>query len=283
MRTGRRFVIFLPFILFISFQFSLQVCFGQAVIKGRVTYGNDDAPAAFASIELEHDKQAKAMSDNAGNFHIAVKESQKNDVLVITSVGYKTMRMPVSAAISKSVFTLSKEVTTIEGVTVFSSHEVIGSKSETVGFYRSWSYKHTGGEIGRIFSLPYKKFKIDKIRFKAGNTCDTCLLRLHMRVLDENGQPGEEIFKDSIVSVVSKLSLDSRISEFDLTPYDFTFTQKDFFVGIELLNCGNGNKGSCAFNFAGTEKGEYFFKSSTGGQWQSTDDYTIYLKLFLRF
>lgn len=279
MKTGRILaIIFLSFL----FQFFSNSSIAQITIKGKIIYRDDDAPAAFASVELAQDKGPKAMSDNGGNFNLNITEAQKNDSLVITSVGYKPLKMPVSAALSKSTFTLTGSVKTIEGVTVFNSHEVAGSMSETVGYYRSWNPKR-GGEIGRVFKLPYKKFKIDKIRFKASNTCDTCLLRLHIRSVEKNGQPGDEIIDDSISVLVHKLTLDSKVSEFDLTPYDFTFTENEFFVGLELINCGNGKNGSCAFNFAGTEKGEYIFKSSSAAPWKSTDDYTIYLKLFLRY
>lgn len=282
MKTGKCFPIFFSLLLPAIILFFSQITFAQTAIKGRIIYKDDDAPAAYVSIELLHDKGPKAMSDNAGNFHLNITEAQKKDSIIISSVGYKSLRMPVSAAFTKSVFTLSQIIKTIEGVTVFNSHEVIGSTSETVGYYRSWNSKR-GGEIGRIFKLPYKKFKIDKIRFKASNTCDTCLLRLHVRSVEKNGEPGDELFEDSISVFVHNLSLDSKTSEFDLTPHDFTFTENEFFVGIELLNCGNGKKGSCAFNFAGTEKGEYIFKSAAASPWQSTDDYTIYLKMFLRF
>jgi hypothetical protein len=282
MNSGKRVNFFFNGFFSVSILFISQFTFAQTAIKGKVIHDNDDAPATFASIELAHDKGAKAMSDNTGNFNLNISESQKKDSIIISSVGYKTVRMPVSAALKRSVFTLSQSTQTIEGVTVFNSHEVAGSTSESVGYYRSWSRKGSGGEIGRFFKLPYKKFKIDKIRFKASNTCDTCLLRLRIRSV-ENGQPGEELFQDSISAFVNNLSLDSKVSEFDLTPYDLTFTKKEFFVSMELLNCGNGKKGSCAFNFAGTEKGEYLYKSSAGGDWQSTDDYTIYLKLFLRY
>ena len=283
MNSGKRVSIFFPVLLSVSILFFSPFTFAQTLIRGKITYENGDAPAAYASIELAHDKGPKAMSDNTGSFNLKITESQKKDSVVISSVGYKTVRMPVSAALTKSIFTLSQTTKTIEGVTVFNSHEVAGSMSESVGYYRSWSRKNSGGEIGRIFKLPYKKFKIDKIRFKAGNTCDTCLLRLHLRYIDNTGQPGNEIIEDSISVFVRNLSLDSKASEFDLTPYDFTFTENHFFVGLELLNCGNGKKGSCAFNFAGTEKGEYIYKSTKDDEWKSTDDYTIYLKLFLRF
>jgi hypothetical protein len=185
-------------------------------------------------------------------------------------------------ALGRSEFFLVGKIKNLEEVTVFNSHEVIGSVSESVGYYRGWTYERTGGEIGRIFKLPYKQFKIDKIRFKAGNLCDTCLLRVHIRKVVD-GKPGDEILKDSISMFVNHLSLDAKIPEFDLTPYNLTFTEHEFFVGIEVLNCMNGNKGFCSFNFAGTEKGEYMFKSLATSEWQTSDDYMIYLKLFLRY
>jgi hypothetical protein len=282
MKTSNCLSLFFSIFLFTAILFISNITIAQAVIKGKIIYKNDAAPAAFVNIELQGKKGPKAMSDNAGYFRLEITEAQRQDSIVISSVGYKSIRMPVSAALTKSVFVLSEIIKNMEGVTVFNSHEVIGSMSETVGYYRSWNPKKSG-EIGRIFHLPYEKFKIDKIRFKASNTCDTCLLRLHIRSVEENGEPGDEIFEDSISVLVNHLSLDSKVSEFDLTPYDFTFTENEFFVGIELIQCGNGKKGSCAFNFAGTEKGEYIFKSTAASPWLSTDDYTIYLKLFLRF
>jgi hypothetical protein len=258
------------------------IVLSQTTIDGRVTYNDDVTPASFVTIEIVNRKGIETMTSYTGNFSLRVPHSKTDDTLVISAVGYKTIKLPVSTAAKRSNFILSKDIKNIQGITVFNSHEVIGSKSETVGYYRSWDHQKTGGEIGRIFTLPYKNYKIDKIRFKAGNTCDTCLLRLHIRKVTD-GLPGAEILTDSISLFVKNLSIDTKIPEFDLTPYDLTFSEKEFFVGIEVLGCGNGKKGFCSFSFAGTEKGEYVYKSKGANEWVSTDDYTIYLKLFLRF
>ena len=266
----------------ISIFFYLPICaFSQTQIKGRVVYKKDNTPAANSTIQLLREKEG-VVSDKYGNFSIHIPVRGFSDTIQISSVGFETLRIPVYAALKRSEFGLTEKTKNLENVTVFNTHQVIGSTSESVGYYRSWRHENTGGEIGRIFSLPYDKFKIDKIRFKAGNLCDTCLLRLHIREVVD-GEPGDEIVDDSISLFVNKLSLDSKIPEFDLTPFDITFTESEFFVGIEILNCTNGTKGVCSFNFAGTEKGKYFFKSSENAAWQSTDDYTIYLKLFLRY
>lgn len=278
---GKNFSYFIAFII-TAILFIPGIAFSQTIIEGKVSYSDDPAPAAFVNIEIINRKGIETMTNFAGNFSLRVPNPKSNDTVVISAVGYKSIKLPLHIAVKRSEFILSEIIKNMNGVTVFNSHEVIGSNSETVGYYRSWNTAKTGGEIGRIFTLPYKKYKIDKIRFKAGNTCDTCLLRLHIRkVID--GIPAEEILTDSISLFVNNLSLDTKIPEFDLTPYDLTFSEKEFFVGIEVLGCGNGKKGFCSFSFAGTEKGEYVYKSKGTNEWASTDDYTIYLKLFLRF
>jgi CarboxypepD_reg-like domain len=272
---------FISFLFIIAIILIPSIVFSQVTLNGKVVYRDGATPAAFASVGLLNHKNIETMTNFAGNFSLHIANSKSNDTVVISSVGYQSLRMPLYIAAKRSEFVLSEVVKSLEGVTVWNS-QVIGSMSETVGYYRSWKHENTGGEIGRIFHLPYKKFKIDKIRFKAGNLCDTCLLRVHIRKVVD-GLPAEEILSDSISMSVNHLSLDTKIPEFDLTPYDLTFTEKDFFVGIEVLNCGNGKNGFCSFSFAGTEKGEYLYKSSATGDWQSTNDYTIYLKLFLRY
>lgn len=258
-----------------------QYIYAQTIIDGKVLYEKDDAPAAFANIQL-NDKSVGTMTDGNGNFKINITHPKNSDSIIISSVGYESIKLPVKVALKKSEYKLKELVKNMEGVTVFNSHETMGIISQTVGYYRSWSYDKTGGEIGRIFNLPYKKYKIDKVRFKVANLCDTCSLRVHIRKV-VNGEPGEEIITDSITTSINKLTLDDKVSEFDLTPYDFTFTQSQLFVSLEVLGCSNKFKEFCSFSFAGTDKGEYIYKSKGNANWQSTDDYTIFLKLFLRY
>ncbi len=257
------------------------LCFSQATIKGRVIYERDAKPAAAVNIELQ-DEKGGTYTNADGSFSISVKNPWRNDTLLISLVGYEKIRMPVSTAILKKEFILKEQVKNLQAVTVFNT-AVLGSNSETVGYFRSWNTTHTGGEIGRNFRLPYKKYKIDKVRFKVANFCDTCLLRLHIRELTEDGEPGEEILKDSISVTINKLLPNGKIPEFDLTPYDLSFTEDELYVSIEVLNCGTNPNKSCSFSFTGTEKGAYIYRSTPESKWEVTDDYTLYLKLFLRY
>ncbi|MBS1755628.1 MAG: carboxypeptidase-like regulatory domain-containing protein [Ferruginibacter sp.] len=264
-------------IFFSSFQF----LFAQTIINGTVLYEKDDTPAAYANIEL-NDRSAGTMTDNNGNFKINISHAKNTDSIIISSVGYESIKLPVKVALKKSQYKLKELVKSMEGVTVFKSHETMGIISQTVGYYRSWSFANTGGEIGRIFTVPYKKYKIDKVRFKAANLCDTCQLRVHIRKVVD-GVPGDEIISDTITTTINKLTLDDKVSEFDLTPYDYTFTQHELFVSMEVLGCSSKKNEFCSFSFAGTDKGEYMYKSRANADWNSTNDYTIFLKLLLRY
>ncbi|MGB4846263.1 MAG: carboxypeptidase-like regulatory domain-containing protein [Ferruginibacter sp.] len=257
--------------------------YSQTTINGTVFYQKEDAPAPFVNIGLSN-KSASTMADWGGNFKFQIANPKSTDTIVISSVGYESLRLPVSKAAAQSKFILKEVVKNLATVTVFNTHQTLGSMSESVGYFRSWSFEKTGGEIGRIFMLPYKKYKIDKVRFKVANLCDTCVLRVRIREVVD-GKPGDEVLKDSVTLTINKLTLDDKAAEFDLTPYDITFKQNELFVSLEVLGCSSRKKEFCSFNFAGTDKGEYLYKSRTNTDWKKTeaDGYTIYLKLFLRY
>lgn len=253
-------------------------------LTGRVLIEKNKTAAVSANISLLR-QPAKTFSDASGNFSLKIPALRKDDTVLISMVGYETLRIPLLAAFNRAEFLLKEKSRTLEGVTVkaFSTHDVQGAMSESVGYIRSWSSRGNGGEIGRVFRLPYEEYKIDKVRFKVSNMCDTCLIRLHIRSM-RNGLPDEELFEDSISVYVNKLSLDDKAPEFDLREKDLTFSEGSIFVSFEVLHCGLKPNPNCYFAFAGTDKGEYVYKPRETSEWTSiNDDYTIYVKLFLRY
>ncbi len=260
-----------------------NIVFSQVKIKGKIIHKKDATPAAYASVSLLNQKGG-SLSDNSGNFSFYISKLKKDDTLLISSVGYQSLKMPVTAALTRSEFELKEDSKNLEAVTVrsFTTQEVRGSSSEITGYFRSWNYKRTGGEIGRIFKLPHTAYKIDKIKFKVNNRCDTCQIRLHIRKV-ANDYPDEELLYDSITVSIQSLTMEDNMPEFDLRPYDLTFDQSELFISMEVLNCKKPGKEDCSFCFAGSEQGEYIYKSKSTTDWETTDDYTIYLKLFMRY
>lgn len=263
---------------------SLNETNAQRNFRGRVIYKKDARPAARVSVGLKNRPQG-SVTDESGNFSINLSGPNSRDTLVISSVGYENIIIPVREAVQGGKFELKEFSRNLPNVTVksFTSEGVVGATRESVGFFRSWNYDSTGGEIGRIFKLPYSEYKIDRVRFKISNLCNSCLLRLHIREVVD-GEPGDELFSDSISLTVKGATLDGKAPEFNLTNYDMVFDQKEIFVGIEAIGCKpTPGKKDCSLCFAGTELGAYSYRSTRHSSWEKMDDFAIYMKLFMRY
>lgn len=257
----------------------------QIELHGRIVYQKDDRPAASASVTLMHSYSGN-ISDLSGNFRLHVPPSRYNDTVVISSVGYQSIYIPVKQAVNRSEFKLIELSRDLSTVTVksFSNEQELGDKQENSAYFRAWNTKGSGGEIGRIFRLKHKEYKVNKIRFKANSFCDTCMVRLRVRKV-ENGVPTEELLADSVTIFVRPINMNSKAPEFDLTKHNLILKEKEIFVGLELVHCSAGNAKECYFNFVGTEKGGYTYRTRRLEEWSDTqaDDYSIFLKLFVGY
>jgi hypothetical protein len=143
--------------------------------------------------------------------------------------------------------------------------------------------------LGRFFKLPYKEYRLDKLEFKVASFCDTCVIRLHIRSV-ENGLPGEEMLIDQskenkgITVLVRNYYTEKEIHAFDLTPYELVTDYPLIFVGLEVVHCKDSLKRDCSFTFAGWENGKYIYRLNQGSGWTiSADDFTIYMKLYVSY
>ncbi|WP_462248706.1 carboxypeptidase-like regulatory domain-containing protein [Ferruginibacter sp.] len=255
----------------------------QILIKGKILYAKDARPAAFASVKLIN-HPGGSVSDELGNFRLVLKSIKQTDTLLISSVGYENLKIPAQNAILKSEFILMQSAQILESVTVksFSQEETVGDKSEIVGYYRSWNTGNKGGEIGRTFLMTHKEYQVAKIRFKIYNTCDTCIVRLHIReVID--GHPGKELVRDSISKVIRKSTDDDKPYEIDLNKYNIILKNQKLFVGFEVVGNSKADHNSCSLSFVGSEPGSYFYKPTREDYWGYIEDYAIFMKLFLKY
>lgn len=281
------------FIIWLTIFFLIipHVVFSQTLLTGRVIDKITTTPVAFASVVLMKQKASTAC-DKFGNFSVLVNEIKTGDTIMISSIGYKNSKIPVSEAAKFSIYELIKDSIILEPVIFksFSRRAVQGSlASLSVGYNRSWKDFGNKGEIGRFFKIPYREYQIDKIEFKVANFCDTCIIRLHIRGV-ENGMPGEELITDSsaekkgITVLIKSYYKEKEIHEFDVSSYNLVTDFSLIFVGLEVVNCKNGLKGDCAFSFAGWEKGKYIYRSDSLSNWTfSSDDFTIYMKMYIKY
>jgi hypothetical protein len=268
--------------LLIAFLFS-NCAISQLQLTGKVINARDGKPVSNATINISGKRFRQ--TDAVGNFRIPVPAYKSNDSLVISSVGFNTLKLPVSDAITKTEFGLNEQTTNLQLLILKSylNEAASGSNSEVTGYFRSWKTTGTGGEIGKFFYINHDEYKLERVRFKVNNQCDTCQVRLHIReVIDD--LPGDEILYDSITTEIKRLSFDDRFSEFDLSNYNLVFKQRSILVSLEVLHCTHSGASDCSFCFIGTEEGKYMYKTRRQYDWvESENDFSIYMRLIYKY
>ena len=269
--------------LILLFVFCSDPASAQSFISGKVLNGRDGKPVSSATVVVPGKRFRQ--SDANGNFRFTLNDYKQTDSLIITSVGFNTLRIPVTDASRIKEFRLTEQAKVLQPLvlTSYLNEGISGSKSEITGYFRSWNTNNTGAEIGKIFYINQNEYKLERVRFKVNNQCDTCLVMLHIRAMVDDA-PGDEILYDSITTSVKRLSFDDRFSEFDLRPYNIVLKQREIMVSMEVLHCTKSGKPDCSFCFIGTEEGDYYYKSGKKSDWfKSENDYSIYMRLIYKY
>ncbi len=257
--------------------------FAQNTLLGKVISESDNVekPIGFASVSTSESNKA-ILADAKGNFRLPVNSNSEFDSLIISSIGYSTFKMPIHKAIKLKKFVLEPDLKTLDDVSVntfkYSSSE--GSVSDVAGFFRGWSTQKKGGEIGKIIEMNSKNYKLEKIKFKINNQCDTCLIRVHVRDL-KNGLPDMDLL-DSTSMIVNRLSFDDKPVTFDFTNQNIVLKQKFIFVSFEILGCNNGNV-PCSLSFIGTEPGNFLYRDKDYYEWEEDPANSIYIRMYYKF
>lgn len=268
-------------IVFLCILLQSSVLLAQVRIEGNILE-EDSQPVPFASVKLSNHTEG-VISDASGFFSLRLFSIKNTDTLLISSVGHETLKIPVLKAPQKGQYILKAYAKKMETVVLrsFGKEDMAGAKSDIVGYFRSWNTNNTHGEIGRSIYVPHKEYLVSKVRFKIFSTCDTCIIRLHVREI-HNGFPGKELLKDSVAQVFYKAQVADKTYDFDLSKYNLILNKENIFVSFEVLKGSSGTK-DCSLSFVGSEPGTYIYKSSENGTWSMTYDYAIHLKVFFRY
>ena len=261
---------------------TLTPALSQTEFKGKILSEVDNKPIAFASIGVKG-KRAGVVADAAGNFKLNLPAFIKpSDTIIVSSIGFQNIRMAVRQIIQDTQFYLQeipKELSNITHVS-FVNHSTLGTAMLNGGLFRAWYDYKTGGEIGKIISVPQGQYKIEKIRFKVDNQCDTCWMRLHIRKVNNN-EPGEELLKDDIIFPVTNYSSKDAGPEIDLSDYNIVLSDYVIFVSFEVINCSSSNPVYSSLCFIGEDSGEYIYKSFVNSNWEYYYRNGLVMKLYL--
>ena len=263
---------------------STQQLFSQSSIYGNVFDKKSNKPLSNVSISINK-KKGGSLSDSKGHFTLPSSGFKKTDTLVLSSIGYSTLKIPIADAMEIKDFFLTEESKKLEDVVIksYTNHSSEGSTSEVTGFFRSWTTGKDGGEIGRIIQMKSNDFKVERVRFKANSQCDTCIVRLHIRSLN-NGLPGEDLLRDSITVDIHRTSFDDKSVEFDLSDKNIIIKNKEYlFIGLETIRCNSFKGSSCSLAYIGTEEGNYLYRTKDYRDWEESTMHSLYLKIFYTY
>jgi hypothetical protein len=258
--------------------------YSQSDVKGVIVNDADGKPIGYASVGVKG-KRAGVVADASGNFHLSLPANIKlTDTVIVSSIGYQNIRIPVKQALQATEFRLQaipKEMTGVTHVS-FVRQSILGNNSSGGAFFRAWYDYKTGGEIGKMISVPQRQYKIDRIRFKVDNKCDTCWMRLHIRKA-VNSVPGEELLQQNIIFPVTSYSVTDAGPEIDLSDYNIILSDYRIYVGLEVINCSNSESPYYSLCFIGEENGEYLYKPFTNSDWENNYQHGLALRLYLSY
>jgi hypothetical protein len=267
-------------IFFITGTISSQVNF-----TGKVIGKNDEDPVSYATIGVKG-KNVGVVADVKGRFRTFFPRFIKNsDTVVISSIGYYTLELPVKQALEIQEFKLEelpKELPTVKVYSFYNKRWLSTAAQNEISFFRGWYSHKTGGEIGNIIEVPHKFYKIDKIYFKVDNNFDTCLVRLHIRKV-VNSWPADELLTEDFILPVMRLSINDKACEFNLSEHNIILSESHVYVGLEVIECRSHTTQPTSISFVGTRTGEYVYKPFANSYWEKQNDFTIYFELGLQF
>lgn len=230
--------------------------------SGNVT-NIDCSPIEFVNIGIPM-KNIGTVSDLYGNYTINLTNQSDSDSLKFSCIGFKpyTIIIKEFKELKEKTITLTKEVYTIEEVTVMSKH----IKDKTFGV-ESVSKIFTGGfskvELGYEFGVLMKNNKKAFLKTMTINIaiCDFDSIFFRVNIYRVKGDEFENILKEPIYVNISKSDIKDKIVV-DLKPYDLC-TDEDFLVTLEHVK----DLGKGILQFYGSMSKKTYIRKTSQDKW----------------
>ena len=264
--------------LFFGFLFLISLAgTSQQRFKGKILNEEDKTPVPYASIVTIAARNANSMSDTGGSYNLWYSRSIKiTDSVVVSAIGYRSRRIALNDLTTNTNVFLTPNPNMLENVVVVST--LRGSDSN-FGYFRSWREKNNTGEIGQLIDIPSNKVQIGTVQVKINKNYDTCWLKLHIRSVGPNGFPEQDLLQRD---VVVPATVNNGLVEFELDWQTFKFPNTKAYVGFEVVDCTGPKTETPSFLFTGSEEGTNLYRDWRDGEWQVSEQYTIYIRLLMK-
>lgn len=247
-----------------------QFVLAQVTIKGKVFDKTTNEAIPFVSIGIKG-KTIGTVSDENGNFELAIKSITDTDSLKISAIGYmsKSYSMVKAKEFSNEKIYLGQASVQLGEITVKPTKtitKILGNKNYNTNIQCSFqgvdkNYKGVEASIkannkkGRLIWLEKLNFFIIKNELE-----DSATFRLNLYKEDKDGLPGENILRKPIVF---RSKVKNGIVEVNLKKYNIN-TDNDFFISLECLS---EQMDKDKLTFSGSVMGPAYFKMATFADW----------------
>ncbi len=203
--------------------------YSQTVYTGKVINSITKEVVPYATIALVK-KNTGTNANGEGRFNLAV-ETIAGDTLVISSIGYTTLKLPIGKLPANGLYQLEAKPATLKEVVVNNrrnSKSAILNKFTGISYY---SYTTSGitAQVAQRLQAPVEHSLLSEIHvYKAR---DQSLFRIRIYGMDSLTMAPSIDLADTIIEINSRKE-DAWIN---VEQYRIILPDKDFFVAIEWL------------------------------------------------
>ena len=203
---------------------------GQTIYQGTVVDKITKEIVPFATVGLIK-ANTGINANEAGSFTLLVTNNDNSDTLIISCIGYQTVKVPVNDLPFDSRFYLVKKENKLEEVVIAKRNY---DKSITLNELSGCgnNYYGTMGYISQVaqhFQSPIENSMLSEIRICTSG--EKCIFRVRVYDMDlKTGQPSNDLV-DSVIEIKSG----KRQVRLDVEAYKIHIPGKDFFVAVEWL------------------------------------------------
>ncbi len=232
----KRKIIFIGFFILLSFQLFSENISGKLINKD-----NDAVP--YASVYLAN-KYVGVMSNSEGEFSIPKSLILNDDTLVISCLGYETLKFDIQDLTvllnenNNKILLNNRTIELTEVVVMPSENNIINYGFDKLRSANVMISGKTGSRLAVFIENEDAKVGIIKSvniklkRFKDENI----KLRIHFYTKTDNGFELNNLIKENIfISDFSK-----KKTEVDVTKYNIPFLEEGVYIGIEWINTNEG-------------------------------------------
>lgn len=212
---------------------AVQIVIAQTSISGRVVQRGTEDPVPYATIGLVK-KNTGINADGKGEFTLTTNNALIDDTLIVSSVGYETLRIPVPEQSQPLLIELERKFIKLPAVMVKNKWQSV-TLNDTKGCGKL-PLVTTGfqSQVAQVFEMPVENAQIISVRLCIGNYKHyrtPFLYRIRIYGFDSvTGGPGEDLSNEVI-----ERKVDAKIQEIDLSNLNINVPGKNFFVALEWV------------------------------------------------